>query len=233
MQRYLDLSRIGASALAVGTCQAVLDYVIPYCNEREAFGEPITNRQSVAFMIADMAIETESMRLILGQIFEHAHRPLGCLQVLQVDQRDQFIGAGVGARRVDQPRGEPHGVLVHRLHHFGVGLFDVAALAGDQQNVAGLKADIGQAGTDAACQCHLDEDQRFVWQRGVEEAETTPVFSKTAAQVIPTADRVDRFVTHDFFQQLGRTTPVDPLQTQKPAVEPRSQQVSEIGVDAA
>ena len=64
LQRFIDLSRIGICALAVGTCQAVLDYVIPYCNERVAFGEPITNRQSVAFMIADIAIELEAMRLM-------------------------------------------------------------------------------------------------------------------------------------------------------------------------
>jgi len=43
----------------------VLDYVIPYCNERGAFGEPITNRQSIAFMIADIAIELECMRLMV------------------------------------------------------------------------------------------------------------------------------------------------------------------------
>src|SRR5690606_25103288 len=41
-----------------------LDYLIPYCNEREAFGEPISHRQSVAFMLANMAIELESMRLL-------------------------------------------------------------------------------------------------------------------------------------------------------------------------
>jgi len=63
LQRFLDLSRIGICALAVGTCQAVLDYVVPYCNERVAFGEPIANRQSVAFMVADIAIELEAMRL--------------------------------------------------------------------------------------------------------------------------------------------------------------------------
>ena len=32
----------------------------PYCNERVAFGEPITHRQAVAFMIADIAIELEA-----------------------------------------------------------------------------------------------------------------------------------------------------------------------------
>ena len=44
--------------------QAVLDYVGPYCNERTAFGEPISHRQSVAFMIADMAIELDAMRML-------------------------------------------------------------------------------------------------------------------------------------------------------------------------
>jgi alkylation response protein AidB-like acyl-CoA dehydrogenase len=58
------LSRLAWCALAVGTGQAVLDYVIPYVNEREAFGEPISNRQSVAFMVANIAIELQSMRLV-------------------------------------------------------------------------------------------------------------------------------------------------------------------------
>ena len=44
----------------VGTGQAVLDYVIPYVNEREAFGEPISHRQSVAFMVANIAIELQA-----------------------------------------------------------------------------------------------------------------------------------------------------------------------------
>ena len=49
--------------MAAGTGKAVLDYVIPYVNDRQAFGEPISHRQSVAFMVADIAIELESMRL--------------------------------------------------------------------------------------------------------------------------------------------------------------------------
>ncbi len=59
----IRLSRVGWASLAVGTAQAVLDYVIPYVNEREAFGEPISNRQSVAFLVADIGIELEGMRL--------------------------------------------------------------------------------------------------------------------------------------------------------------------------
>jgi alkylation response protein AidB-like acyl-CoA dehydrogenase len=64
---YLDavaLSRLGWSALAVGTAHAVLDYVVPYVKERHAFGEPIAHRQSVAFMCANIAIELDGLRLI-------------------------------------------------------------------------------------------------------------------------------------------------------------------------
>ncbi len=60
----LALSRLGWAALAVGTSHAVLDYVIPYVKEREAFGEPIARRQSVAFMCANIAIELDGLRLI-------------------------------------------------------------------------------------------------------------------------------------------------------------------------
>ena len=56
-------SRLAWCALAVGTAQAALDYLIPYVNERIAFGEPISHRQAVAFNISDIAIESDGMRL--------------------------------------------------------------------------------------------------------------------------------------------------------------------------
>jgi alkylation response protein AidB-like acyl-CoA dehydrogenase len=57
------LSRLAWCALAVGTGQAALDYVGEYVKTRQAFGEPISNRQAVAFTVANMAIELEGMRL--------------------------------------------------------------------------------------------------------------------------------------------------------------------------
>jgi hypothetical protein len=56
-------ARLAWCALAVGTGKAVLDYVIPYVNERVAFGEPISHRQAVAFTISNIAIELDGMRL--------------------------------------------------------------------------------------------------------------------------------------------------------------------------
>ena len=59
----VQLGRLGWCAVAVGTGQAVLDYLIPYVNERKAFGEPVSNRQAVAFTVANVAIELDGMRL--------------------------------------------------------------------------------------------------------------------------------------------------------------------------
>jgi alkylation response protein AidB-like acyl-CoA dehydrogenase len=72
----IALSRLGWAALAVGTSHAVLDYVIPYVKEREAFGEPIARRQAVAFMCADIAIELDGLRLITWRGAARAERGL-------------------------------------------------------------------------------------------------------------------------------------------------------------
>jgi alkylation response protein AidB-like acyl-CoA dehydrogenase len=56
-------ARLAWCALAIGTGRAVLDYVIPYVNERSAFGEPIAHRQAVAFAVSNIAIELEGVRL--------------------------------------------------------------------------------------------------------------------------------------------------------------------------
>jgi len=60
----IALARLGWAALVVGTAHAVLDYAIPYVKEREAFGEPVARRQSVAFMCATIATELDGLRLV-------------------------------------------------------------------------------------------------------------------------------------------------------------------------
>lgn len=76
INRLLDLSSVGVAAVAVGCCQAVLDYVVPYVNDRTAFGEPISHRQSVAFMVADMATELEAMRMLIYRAASRAEQGL-------------------------------------------------------------------------------------------------------------------------------------------------------------
>ncbi|MDX6595077.1 MAG: hypothetical protein QOI72_459 [Solirubrobacterales bacterium] len=74
---YIDCvnrSRVAWCGLATGTSQAVLGYVIPYVNERQAFGEPISNRQGVAFAVSDIGIESEGMRLATYRAASRADR---------------------------------------------------------------------------------------------------------------------------------------------------------------
>ena len=59
----IRLGRVAWCAMALGTAHGALDFLIPYVNERRAFGEPISHRQAVAFNIADIGIEIEGMRL--------------------------------------------------------------------------------------------------------------------------------------------------------------------------
>ena len=76
LERLVSLSRIGLAALATGCCQAVLEQCVPYALERKAFGEAIARRQSVAFMIADMGIEIEGMRLLTWRAASRAEQGL-------------------------------------------------------------------------------------------------------------------------------------------------------------
>ncbi|MFC7490194.1 MULTISPECIES: acyl-CoA dehydrogenase family protein [unclassified Knoellia] len=57
-------ARVAWAAAASGTARAVLDQVTTYAQERKAFGEPIGQRQAVAFMIADIAVELDGLRLV-------------------------------------------------------------------------------------------------------------------------------------------------------------------------
>ena len=70
----VNRARIAWCGLATGTSQAVLDYVIPYVNDRQAFGEPISNRQGVAFAVSDIGIESEGMRLATYRAASRADR---------------------------------------------------------------------------------------------------------------------------------------------------------------
>ena len=72
-------ARLAWCAAAVGTGQAVLDYVIPAVNERVAFGEPVSHRQAVAFAVSDIAIELDGMRLLTWRAASRADlgKPFG------------------------------------------------------------------------------------------------------------------------------------------------------------
>ncbi len=100
-QHFTDLASLAVCGLAIGTCQAVLDYVIPYCNQRYAFGEPISHRQSIAFTVADIAIELESMRLLAQRAASRhdqklpSHREIYLARVLCAEKSMEIATRGV------------------------------------------------------------------------------------------------------------------------------------------
>lgn len=63
--RLLNQSRVAVAAVLNGLSRAVLDYCVPYAKERVAFGEPIARKQSIAFRLAEMQMEVESMRWMI------------------------------------------------------------------------------------------------------------------------------------------------------------------------
>jgi alkylation response protein AidB-like acyl-CoA dehydrogenase len=77
-QRILNLSRISWSAMAAGVCNASKDYAADYAKERVQFGEPIASRQAIAFMLADMATETDAMRFLAWKAAWLADRQEDC-----------------------------------------------------------------------------------------------------------------------------------------------------------
>jgi acyl-CoA dehydrogenase len=59
-----DKSRPEIGAIAIGIAQRALDECVKYSRQRTAFGAPIASFQALQFMMADMAIEIEAMRLL-------------------------------------------------------------------------------------------------------------------------------------------------------------------------
>ncbi|MCB0078053.1 MAG: acyl-CoA dehydrogenase family protein [Anaerolineales bacterium] len=64
VQRLLNHARVGAAAMATGVARASYEFAQSYAKEREAFGKPVAQFQSIAFMLAEMRIAVESMRLL-------------------------------------------------------------------------------------------------------------------------------------------------------------------------
>lgn len=61
----LDIGRIGIAAQALGIAQASMEEGIRYSMQRRQFGVPISRHQSIQNMIADMATNVETARLLV------------------------------------------------------------------------------------------------------------------------------------------------------------------------
>ncbi|KOV86729.1 acyl-CoA dehydrogenase family protein [Nocardia sp. NRRL S-836] len=70
MMRGLEIGRIQVACRALGVAQAALDDSLRYARERESFGKPIWQHQSIGNYLADMATKVEAAR----QLTLHAAR---------------------------------------------------------------------------------------------------------------------------------------------------------------
>ncbi len=64
LSRLLNYARVGSAAVATGVARAGYEYAQEYAKQREAFGKPVAQFQAIAFMLAEMRIAIESMRLM-------------------------------------------------------------------------------------------------------------------------------------------------------------------------
>ena len=64
MMRSLEVGRIQVAARAVGVAQASLDAALTYSQERETFGKPIWQHQSIGNRLATMATKVRAARLL-------------------------------------------------------------------------------------------------------------------------------------------------------------------------
>ncbi len=65
--KVLASFNVALGALAVGLSRAAYEYSLDYAKEREAFGTPIAQKQSIAFMLAEMATEIDGARLMVWE----------------------------------------------------------------------------------------------------------------------------------------------------------------------
>lgn len=62
-----EVSRPTVGAQALGIARAAYEYALDYAGSRVAFGRPIIENQSIAFALADLRTEIESVRLLIWQ----------------------------------------------------------------------------------------------------------------------------------------------------------------------
>src|SRR5271154_7180243 len=59
LMSHLPRERLGVTAQAIATTRAIFDQTVEYCQQRNAFGQPLTALQHIRFQLAEMATELD------------------------------------------------------------------------------------------------------------------------------------------------------------------------------
>lgn len=76
----LEGGRIGIASQSVGMARAAFEAALMYAKERESFGKPIFEHQSVQFKLADMATQIEAARQLIQHAASMKDAGLPCLK---------------------------------------------------------------------------------------------------------------------------------------------------------
>ena len=71
---HLNHERCGNAAMCVGAAQGALEHAVRYMHDREVDGRPIGELQGLQWKLADMAVQLEGARLLLGRAVHLAGR---------------------------------------------------------------------------------------------------------------------------------------------------------------
>lgn len=82
--KLLQKTRTAMAAIGTGVSRASFEYARDYSKERIQFNEPIASRQAIAFMIAEMAYEVDSMRLLTW-------KAASCLEAGRDAKRESYL----------------------------------------------------------------------------------------------------------------------------------------------
>ena len=67
LTKILNYAKTGVAALAVGLAKGAYEHARAYAKERVVWGEPIAQKQAIAFMLAEMAMDIDAVRLMVWE----------------------------------------------------------------------------------------------------------------------------------------------------------------------
>jgi len=96
--KTLDLGRLTLGAAGLGGAQAALDWSIRWAKTRKQFGQELAHKQSVQWMIANMAMEIEALRSLVYRVawMVDTGQPFTQLAAMV-----KLYGSEVGSRAID------------------------------------------------------------------------------------------------------------------------------------